>query len=193
MRRPRWSRSWPRWSGEGIDYRGVLYAGLMLTAEGPKVLEFNVRFGDPETQVVLPRLLDDLVDLLAAAADGHASRAARASPPTPRSAWCWPPPATPGGPRTGDPIDGLGPDGQLAVPVPGVTRVPRRDRPGGRRPARSPAGGRVLGVTALGPDAGRGPPARLRRGGRDRLGRGPVPDRHRRARRPPPTSTGRVR
>jgi phosphoribosylamine--glycine ligase len=55
----------------GIDYRGVLYAGLMLTAEGPKVIEFNVRFGDPETQVVLPRLRTNLVDLLAEAAAGR--------------------------------------------------------------------------------------------------------------------------
>ena len=55
---------------QDIDYRGVLYAGLMLTPEGPKVLEYNVRFGDPETQVVLPRLTSDLVGLLASAADG---------------------------------------------------------------------------------------------------------------------------
>jgi phosphoribosylamine--glycine ligase len=48
----------------GTPFHGVLYAGLMLTADGPKVLEFNVRFGDPETQAVLPRLRSDLLDLL---------------------------------------------------------------------------------------------------------------------------------
>ncbi|MBO0729965.1 MAG: phosphoribosylamine--glycine ligase, partial [Acidimicrobiaceae bacterium] len=55
----------------GIDYRGVLYAGLMLTAQGPKVLEFNVRFGDPEAQVVLPRWDGDVAAVLAAAAAGQ--------------------------------------------------------------------------------------------------------------------------
>jgi phosphoribosylamine---glycine ligase len=48
----------------GTPFHGVLYAGLMLTADGPKVLEYNVRFGDPETQVVLPRLRSDLLDLM---------------------------------------------------------------------------------------------------------------------------------
>ena len=55
----------------GIDFRGVLYAGLMLTAGGPKVLEFNCRFGDPETQALLPRLQSDLLELLLAAAKGE--------------------------------------------------------------------------------------------------------------------------
>ena len=53
---------------EGTPFHGVLYAGLMLTEDGPQVLEFNVRFGDPETQAVLPRLRSDLVDLLERAA-----------------------------------------------------------------------------------------------------------------------------
>ena len=57
----------------GIDYRGVLYAGLMLTKSGPKVLEYNCRFGDPETQVLLPLLETPLWDLLGAAADGDLS------------------------------------------------------------------------------------------------------------------------
>jgi phosphoribosylamine--glycine ligase len=55
---------------EGIEYRGFLYAGLMLTCDGPTVIEFNVRFGDPEAQVVLPLIGGDLPSLLAAAADG---------------------------------------------------------------------------------------------------------------------------
>ena len=55
----------------GIDYRGILYAGLMLTPEGPKVVEYNVRFGDPEAQVVLPRFSSDLAQLLHEAATGE--------------------------------------------------------------------------------------------------------------------------
>ncbi len=56
-------------AAEGIDYRGCLYGGFMLTPNGPKVLEFNARFGDPETQVVLPRLENDLVEVLLACAN----------------------------------------------------------------------------------------------------------------------------
>ncbi len=56
-------------TAEGIDYRGCLYGGFMLTPEGPKVLEFNARFGDPETQVILPRLENDLVEVMIACAE----------------------------------------------------------------------------------------------------------------------------
>jgi phosphoribosylamine--glycine ligase len=56
---------------EEIDYRGILYPGVMLTRDGPKVLEFNSRFGDPETQVYLPRLKSDLLELLEASVDGR--------------------------------------------------------------------------------------------------------------------------
>ena len=57
----------------GTPFHGVLYAGLMLTADGPRVLEFNVRFGDPETQAVLPRLESDLLELLLRAVRARAA------------------------------------------------------------------------------------------------------------------------
>lgn len=56
---------------EGREYKGVLYAGLILTKEGPKVLEFNARFGDPETQVILPRLETDLIEILTTVIEGN--------------------------------------------------------------------------------------------------------------------------
>ncbi|WP_251212371.1 phosphoribosylamine--glycine ligase [Adlercreutzia murintestinalis] len=58
--------------GEAHDYRGTLYGGFMLTEDGPKIVEFNVRFGDPETQVVLPRLKSDLGHVMLAVAEGRA-------------------------------------------------------------------------------------------------------------------------
>jgi phosphoribosylamine--glycine ligase len=135
----------------GIDYRGVLYAGLMLTADGPRVLEFNVRFGDPEAQAVLPRLAADPVALLGAAADG------RLGPDRPgfsdEAAVCVVLAAAgyPGAPVTGDPISGLGPDGQLDPAAPGVSvfhaGTARADPAG----PFTVAGGRVLGVSGLAP------------------------------------------
>jgi phosphoribosylamine--glycine ligase len=63
-------------AAEGAPYRGVLYAGLMATSEGPKVVEFNARFGDPECQVLMMRLDGDIVPMLLACARGDLSRAA---------------------------------------------------------------------------------------------------------------------
>jgi phosphoribosylamine--glycine ligase len=125
----------------GIDYRGVLYAGLMLTAEGPKVVEYNVRFGDPEAQVLLPRFTSDPAQLLLEAArgelrstptfdDGAAITIALCSEGYPLST------------RTGDPIEGI----VDAEAVDGVT-VYRAGVGAGD----TTAGGRVLNVTALAP------------------------------------------
>ena len=69
-RDPRDDRARAR-STSGIDFRGILYGGFILTAEGPKVLEYNTRFGDPETQVLLPRLETDLAEVLLALANGE--------------------------------------------------------------------------------------------------------------------------
>jgi phosphoribosylamine--glycine ligase len=134
----------------GIDYRGVLYCGLMLTPDGPKVLEFNIRFGDPEAEVVLPRYRGDLAQLLAEAAAGDV-----------RSEPSWDERAAvavvlaaegyPAAPRTGDPISGLdevaaGEDDGVMVFCAGVGRDDA-----GRLVT---AGGRVAAVTGLAPDIG---------------------------------------
>ena len=133
----------------GIDYRGVLYAGIMLTAAGPKVLEYNVRFGDPEAQVVLPRYAGDLAGLLAEAAAGHL----RSEPEFTDDAAVTVVLAAegyPSSPRPGDVIEGL----EQAAGHEGVTVFCAgvgRSADG----ALVTAGGRVLDVTALGPDLAR--------------------------------------
>ncbi len=131
----------------GIDYRGVLYAGLMLTADGPKVLEFNVRFGDPEAQVVLPLLPAgfDLAALLAEAADGRLRSRPVFSPEAAVTVVCASE-GYPASPRTGDRIEGL----EAAAAVEGVTIYcagVAADAAG----ALITAGGRVLDVTAVAP------------------------------------------
>ncbi len=132
----------------GIDYRGVLYAGLILTADGPKVLEYNARFGDPETQVVLPRVDEDVTGLLAEAAAGHLRTDPR---PAGRAAVCvvLASEGYPAAPRTGDPIEGLGRAAVMADVTVLHAGTGRDDR--GRLVT---AGGRVLGVTATGPTVG---------------------------------------
>ena len=130
--------------GRGIDYRGVLYCGLMLTPDGPKVLEYNVRFGDPETQVVLPRLTSDLGYLLAAAAAGRLKALPTFDDGAAVTVVC----ATEGyptGPRTGDPIDGL----EAASAIDGVTVFSAGVAEGGDGGLVT-AGGRVLSLTGRG-------------------------------------------
>lgn len=100
----------------GIDYRGVLYAGLMLAPDGPKVLEFNVRFGDPEAQVVLPRFDGDLCALLAEVAAGELRSVPRFAAEAAVCVVCASE-GYPEKPRTGDPVAGL----EEAGAVEGVT------------------------------------------------------------------------
>jgi phosphoribosylamine--glycine ligase len=131
----------------GIPFQGVLYAGLMMTADGPRVLEFNVRFGDPETQAILPRLRSDLLGLVQAAlepggldevelewASETAVTVVLASPGYPTD------------PVTGQAISGLEAIGDSVF----VTHAGTATGPAGSLVT---SGGRVLGVTALGPDA----------------------------------------
>ena len=128
----------------GTPYHGVLYAGLMLTADGPRVLEFNCRFGDPETQAVLPRLRSDLVELLEASV-----RPGGLAGVEPEWSGDWAVTVVlaaggyPGDYGKGDEITGL--DGLDAEVFHAGTA-----ESGGRVVT---DGGRVLGVTGLGPSA----------------------------------------
>jgi phosphoribosylamine--glycine ligase len=130
----------------GIPFHGVLYAGLMMTADGPKVLEYNTRFGDPETQAVLPRLRTDLVELLERSVrPGGLEGATLAFAPDWAVTVVLASRGYPASSSRGDVISGLD-----AVPA-GVEVThagTARDDAGNV----VTAGGRVLNVTALGPD-----------------------------------------
>jgi phosphoribosylamine--glycine ligase len=130
---------------EGVKYRGVVYAGLMLTADGPRVLEFNCRFGDPETQVILPRLTSSLGELMLACVEGNLGD----------YQLTWTDDACvgvvvasggyPGDYPTGLPIEGL----KEAEAMPGVSVFHSGTATSEGRVVS--AGGRVLTVSALGP------------------------------------------
>jgi phosphoribosylamine--glycine ligase len=131
-----------------IDFRGVLYAGVMLGASGPKLLEYNVRFGDPETEVLVPLYGEQLFELLQRTAAGRLDGAV-VNPSGAAVTVVLAASGYPHGPRRGDVIHGLGPDGQLAQPLEGVTifHAGTARGPDGRFVT---AGGRVLAVTATG-------------------------------------------
>ncbi len=133
---------------EGVVFRGCLYAGLMLTPGGPKVLEFNARFGDPETQPLMTRLQGDLVEILWSTATGNLDRCEISFDPRP--ACCvvvcsngYPGPFAKGLPITGlDHLDDLaGPNEQVVPFYAGVAKAPSGEL--------VTSGGRVVGMTAL--------------------------------------------
>ncbi len=130
---------------EGSPFRGVLYAGLMLTGEGPKVLEFNCRFGDPETQVVLPRLDGDLVEICMACAQGRLDAGSVAWKKEAAVTVVLASGGYPGAYQTGKAITGLDEAGAL----PGVTVFHAGTKRQGGTAVTS--GGRVLDVTVTGP------------------------------------------
>jgi len=131
---------------EGIDYRGLLYPGIMLTKAGPKVLEFNARFGDPETQVYLTRLESDLLELLQSSADGTLGRMELRWSPSASVCVVMASGGYPGSYAKGKVITGL--DAANALLNTKVFHAGTALQEG--RIATN--GGRVLGVTALGKD-----------------------------------------
>ncbi|MGC9158312.1 MAG: phosphoribosylamine--glycine ligase [Terracidiphilus sp.] len=132
-------------ASEDTPFRGVLYCGLMMTARGPQVLEFNVRFGDPEAQAILLRLESDLVDALEACVDGRLSETELRWAPGASACVIASSSGYPGNYQTGLPITGL----DQAARIPGVQVFHSgSSRADGQLLT---AGGRVLGVTAAAP------------------------------------------
>jgi phosphoribosylamine---glycine ligase len=130
----------------GTPFQGVLYAGLMMTAAGPRVLEFNVRFGDPETQAILPRLRSDLLGVVQAALEpGGLDGVELEWAPEAAVTVVLASPGYPEDPVTGQVITGLD-------SVPADVQVTHAGTARAQDGSLVTAGGRVLGVTALGPN-----------------------------------------
>jgi phosphoribosylamine--glycine ligase len=129
---------------DGIPYQGVLYAGLMITPNGPKTLEFNARFGDPETQPLMMRMQSDIVPIMEACADGTLDKCSIAWKPDTAVCVVMAAEGYPGSYEKGRPIRGL----DQADSLPGVTVFHAGTKQAGEDIVTN--GGRVLGVTALG-------------------------------------------
>lgn len=132
----------------GTPFSGILYAGLMMTADGPKVVEFNVRFGDPECQPLLMRLDGDLLDIMLACAQGRLHEVSLSYKPETAACVVMAAKGYPGAYPKGMEIDGI--DEAEAV-SPGKVKVFQAGTKAEDGTIRS-SGGRVLGVTALGKD-----------------------------------------
>jgi len=133
-------------AADGIDFRGLLYPGVMLTKSGPKVLEFNARFGDPETQVYLTRLENDLVELLLASTEGRLANHELAWSPNASVCVVMASGGYPGSYPKGKVITGL--DAANALPNTKVFHAGTAKKDG----QTVTNGGRVLGVTAWAKD-----------------------------------------
>jgi phosphoribosylamine--glycine ligase len=131
---------------DGIEYKGVLYAGLMIEADGPKVMEYNCRFGDPETQAVLPLLETDLVEVILAVVDGRLKEVDLTWKNGAALSVVMASAGYPGSYQTGYPIDGL--QEAAALPWARVYHAGTELKDG----KVVTAGGRVLNLTAIGPD-----------------------------------------
>jgi phosphoribosylamine--glycine ligase len=129
----------------GTPFSGLLYAGLMLTAEGPKLIEYNVRFGDPECEAIVPRLKCDLAALLLSVAEGRLGEVQPELTEQHSMTVIVAAKGYPGTPKKGGPIDGI----EAAERVPGVTVFHAGTARHGSGALLS-TGGRVLAVTALG-------------------------------------------
>jgi phosphoribosylamine--glycine ligase len=129
---------------EGIEYQGCLYAGLMLTPNGPKVLEFNCRFGDPETQPLMMRLRSDLLEAMLAVAEGRLDQIELKWDPRPALCVVATSKGYPGEYPTGIAISGI----DQADAMPDVKVFHSGTKLAGK--TLTTHGGRVLGVTALG-------------------------------------------
>jgi phosphoribosylamine--glycine ligase len=129
---------------EGIEYKGVLYAGLMLTTNGPKVLEFNCRFGDPETQPLMMRLQSDLLEIMLAVVDGRLDEVEMKWDPRPALTVVASSRGYPGSYPTGLPISGIDEADAMRDVKVFHSGTARRDN------QIVTDGGRVLAVTALG-------------------------------------------
>ncbi len=133
-------------AARGIPFKGVLFAGLMLTKTGPSLIEYNTRFGDPETQVMLPRLEDDFLELLLASARGKLPAAPVKLSHETALTVVYAAQGYPGAVISGTQIQGL----EAAARVPGVMIFHAGTRQDGEKILA--AGGRVLNVTALAAD-----------------------------------------
>ncbi|MCZ7647825.1 MAG: phosphoribosylamine--glycine ligase [Planctomycetota bacterium] len=133
---------------EERPYKGVLYAGLMITEQGPKVLEYNVRFGDPECQCVIPRMTNDLVDVIEKILLGKLSENGVATSPDPAVCVVLASGGYPGAYAKGKPVTGLDADGQVGVEGVTVFHAGTARRADGQVVT---SGGRVFGVTATAP------------------------------------------